>query len=235
MPRKSNEARVTPKAAQTRQLILDTALRLFLERGYEGATMRAVAQEAGVSLGNAYYYFPSKEHLVQGFYARLHEEHLAACVPALTKERELARRIETVLTTKIDSAEPYHRFSGLLFKTAADPQSPLNPFSDQSAPVRAQATALFEDVLAGADVKVPADLRAKLPELLWLFEMAVILFWIHDMSPGRTRTRRLIARTVQIVSKLISIASFPLLRPLRKSALELLDELRSTPNTGAAH
>ena len=40
-----------------------TALRLFRERGYEATTMRAIAKEAGVSVGNAYYYFGSKRDL----------------------------------------------------------------------------------------------------------------------------------------------------------------------------
>ena len=226
MPRKKLDGKPTLKAANTRKRILDTALRLFLERGYEGTTMRAVAGEAGVALGNAYYYFRSKEHLIQGFYERTHEEHMAALRPRLEKERELGKRLELLLVTKIETSEPYHRFSGLLFKTAADPKSPLNPFSAESSPVRADATALFATLLDGSSTKVPADLRAKLPELLWLFEMSVILFWIHDESKGRVRTRRLITRTVEIVTKLISVASFPLMKPLRTSALGLVDELK---------
>ncbi|WP_256960177.1 TetR/AcrR family transcriptional regulator, partial [Streptomyces scabiei] len=59
------------KSEQTRALILETALRLFQERGYDKTTMRAIAQEAGVSVGNAYYYFAGKEHLIQGFYDRI--------------------------------------------------------------------------------------------------------------------------------------------------------------------
>ena len=37
--------------------------------------MRAIAEKAGVSLGNAYHYFRSKEQLIQAFYHRTHEEH----------------------------------------------------------------------------------------------------------------------------------------------------------------
>ena len=50
----------TVKGDQTKALILETALEMFRERGYDNTTMRAVAQKAGVSLGNAYYYFRSK-------------------------------------------------------------------------------------------------------------------------------------------------------------------------------
>ena len=50
---------VETKSARTRSAIIDAALRLFRERGYEATTMRAIAAEAGVSVGNAYYYFDS--------------------------------------------------------------------------------------------------------------------------------------------------------------------------------
>lgn len=51
----------TGRAGQTRSAIVTAALRLFRENGYDATTMRAVAAEAGVSTGNAYYYFGSKE------------------------------------------------------------------------------------------------------------------------------------------------------------------------------
>lgn len=224
---RADETTQPTKAERTRAAILDAALRLFQASGFEGATMRAIAAEAGVSLGNAYYYFESKEHLIQSFYGLMHAEHLAACEPILARERDLAARLRGVLVAKIDTAEPYHRVSGILFKTAADPKSPLNPFSAASEPVRREALALMERVVTGAKTKLPADLAEKLPELLWLFEMAVVLFWIHDESKGRARTRKLIDGTVDIVAKLIAVGSFPLLRPLRRSALDLLDELRA--------
>src|SRR5437899_245384 len=116
----------TPKGARTRAAILEAALALFDQRGYEATTMRAVAERAGVALGNAYYYFESKEHLIQAFYARSHDEHLAAARPILDRERDLRARLLGVMRAKIATSEPYHRFSGILFKTAADPASPLS-------------------------------------------------------------------------------------------------------------
>ena len=78
-----------PKSARTRSAIIDAALSLFREKGYEATTMRAIAAEAGVSVGNAYYYFASKEHLIQAFYDRAQAEHRAAAQPVLEAEREL--------------------------------------------------------------------------------------------------------------------------------------------------
>ena len=217
---------LTKKGERTRQAIFESALTLFTEHGYGATTMRAVAEHAGVSTGNAYYYFESKEFLIQGFYERMHVEHLEACEEILERETEFKARLVQVLLAKIDTAEPYHRFAGVLFKTAADPKSPLNPFSEESTEIRDEAVELMERVLEGSKAKVPKDLRAKLPELLWLYEMAIILFWIYDDSEDRRRTRRLIERTSDIVVRLVSLASVRLLAPLRKSALALLAELR---------
>ena len=216
----------TQKGDQTKALILETALEIFHERGYEQTTMRAIAKKANLSLGNAYYYFHSKEHLIQAFYHRTHEEHLAASLPALEKERTLKNRLLTVMRWKIETIEPYHEFAAALFKTAANPTSPLNPFSDESDPVRKESIELFAKVVDGSNTSVPKDLRAELPYLLWVYHMGITLFWIHDRSPKHRRTYRLVDHTVDLVAKLITLASNPLMRPLRKQALKLVDELR---------
>jgi len=216
----------TNKGEQTRALILETALEIFRERGYEETTMRALAERAGVSLGNAYHYFRSKEQLIQAFYGRTHEEHLAMCAGALDTERDLKTRLLAVMRAKIDTIEPYHQFAGVLFKTAADPKSHLNPFSSESSAVREESVALFAEVVNGSDARVHKDLRGELPYLLWLYHMGIILFWIHDISTKRRRTHRLVDITVDIVVRLINLASNPLMRPLRKGALNLLAELR---------
>jgi AcrR family transcriptional regulator len=223
--RKTKETK-TPKGDQTKALILETALDIFRERGYEETTMRAIAEKAGVSLGNTYYYFHSKEHLIQAFYQRLHDEHLAASLPALEKAKTLKARLLAVIRLRIDIMKPYHQFAGVLFKTAAHPDSPLNPFADETNPVRQASIELFEKVVEGTTARIPKDLRAELPYLLWVYQMGIVLFWIHDPSPKHRRTYRLIDHTVDLLDKLIHLASNPLMRPLRKQALRLIDEIR---------
>ena len=70
------------KAEQTRSGIVDAAMSLFRSGGYDATTMRAIADEAGVSLGSAYYYFSGKEELVQAFYDQLQAEHAVAAEAA---------------------------------------------------------------------------------------------------------------------------------------------------------
>jgi AcrR family transcriptional regulator len=52
------------KKARTRQLIADTAARLFAERGYEQVTVSEIARAAEVAEQTLYNYFPTKEQLV---------------------------------------------------------------------------------------------------------------------------------------------------------------------------
>src|SRR5262245_35104471 len=215
------------KGEQTRSLILETALKLFGERGYEETTMRAVAEKAGVAIGNTYYHFRSKEHLIQAYYERMHELHLESCVELLKKERTLKGRLLGVMRKILENLGPYHQFAGILFKTAADPQSPLNPFSPESEHTRRANIELFAEVVKGSKTKVPSDLESELPTLLWLYHMGIVLFWIHDNSIRQDKSRRLMERTAEIVVMLIQLASLPLMGPLRKSVLKTLADLRA--------
>lgn len=47
----------------TRERIIQTALRVFLAEGYAGASLKEVARQAGVTKGGIYHYFESKEEL----------------------------------------------------------------------------------------------------------------------------------------------------------------------------
>ncbi|RFU87476.1 TetR/AcrR family transcriptional regulator [Streptomyces triticagri] len=189
-------------------------MRLFQERGYDKTTMRAIAKEAGVSVGNAYYYFGGKEHLIQGFYDRIATEHRAAVRPVLDRETDLEARLAGVLRAWLDVAAPYHEFATQFFKNAADPDSPLSPFSAESEHAREAALDVHRELLAGSKAKVPAELRDILPELTWLAQMGLVLYWVFDRSPGRRRSYRLAERGARLTARGVALARFRVLRPL---------------------
>jgi AcrR family transcriptional regulator len=245
-PPQPSEGAPASKSEQTRALILETAMRLFQERGYDRTTMRAIAQEAGVSVGNAYYYFAGKEHLIQGFYDRLAAEHREAVRDILARETSLEARLAGVLRTWLDVARPYHEFAVQFFKNAADPDSPLSPFSAESEPARVQAIAVHREVLAGSKAKVPAELREVLPELMWLSQMGLVMYWIYDRTEGRERSYRLAGRGARLTARGVALARFRVLRPLVLEVHELFtdflpgmtnalpDPAGRTPKKGAA-
>ncbi|MEU4108977.1 TetR/AcrR family transcriptional regulator [Streptomyces sp. NPDC048208] len=226
MPAKNDgpEAGPQSKSEQTRALILETAMRLFQENGYDKTTMRAIAKEAGVSVGNAYYYFAGKEHLIQGFYDRIAAEHQVAVRSVLEKETELEARLAGVLTAWLDIAEPYHEFAVQFFKNAADPDSPLSPFSPESEHAREQAISVHREVLAGSKSKVSPELRDALPELMWLSQMGLVLYWVFDRTENRERSYRLARRGARLTARGVALSRFRVLRPLVLEVHELFTD-----------
>ncbi len=192
--------------------------------------MRAVADEAGVSVGNAYYYFGSKEHLVLAFYDEIFSAHLAGCEGVLATTTGFAERLSAVLDIWIDVADSSHEFAGKFFKHAAEPTSPLSVFSPESAPTRDGAIDLMRRVVEGSDLKVAPALRAELPQLLWLVQMGMVLFWVYDGSPGRTRTRQLVRQAVPILDKLLRATRIPGVRGIADDVVALVRSL--TPPVG---
>jgi AcrR family transcriptional regulator len=218
---------LTPRAEQTRGTILASALRLFRRDGYDRTTMRAIAAEAGVSIGNAYYYFGSKEHLIQAFYDGIQEEHAAAAETALGSTRSFADRLSAVFEAWLTVAEPHHQFAAQFFRNAADPSSPLSPFSAESAPAREASVAIFERLVAGSDLKLAPAVRAELPGLLWMLHMGLVLFWVYDGSPGQARTRLLVSRAVPLVDRMVRLSRLPVVRGVVDDLVGLLAALRS--------
>ena len=217
---------LTPRAEQTRAAITEAALALFRERGYEATTMRAIAERAGVSTGNAYYYFGSKEELIQEFYTRNHVEHVAASRPVLETESDFTARLRGTLRALIDVMSPYHEFAAKYFKHAAEPTNPLSPFSSESSAPRDASIGLYREVVEGSAVRIDSALRARLPELLWLYSLGIVLYWVHDTSPGCSRTYFLIDRTVPLVDRLIRMSRLPVLRSTLTDIVSLVDDLR---------
>jgi AcrR family transcriptional regulator len=222
-----SEQGLTPRAEQTRAAIVEAALRLFHQVGYEAATMRAIAQEAGVSTGNAYYYFGSKEELIQEFYLRNHVEHAAACRGILDDEHEFASRLRGTLTALIQVLNPYHSFAATFYKHAAEPASPLSPFSKESSAARDASIALYREVVDASSARIDRELRAELPELLWLYSLGIVLFWVHDTSPDRSKTFRLIDTTVALADRLVSLTRIPVLRGTMREVVAIIREIRA--------
>ena len=219
------------RGEQTKQLIVDTAVRLFREQGYEKTTMRSIAQAAGVSVGNAYYYFASKDHLVQEFYRQIQEQHTAGCAEALASPSEFEPRLLAALHAGLDAMAPYHEFAGRFFATAAAPGSPTSPFSAESADARERSMAIFRSVVDGSTLvsgrsKLDAELRGELPELLWLCHMGLTLYWVHDTSPGQAKSRMLVNRAVPLIDRLVAASRLRVLRPVVREALALYRALR---------
>lgn len=216
-------ARSTPKADATRLRIYEAAMQMFREKGFEQTTMRDIARQAGVALGAAYYYYDSKDAIVLAFYEHMQESGHQTTLDAIAAHRKLRDRIRVVLEKRFDLLAPNLKFLGALFKHSPDTDDPLSPFSKETLPIREKAIGLFQIAIEDSDAKVPSDLISHLPRLLWLYQLGLILFWIYDRSEGKKHTTTLTEKSLSLVVNLLRISGLPLMRPVRRTILELLD------------
>src|SRR5262249_59685865 len=69
------------RSGNTRERILDVALDLFIAQGFDGTSLREIAQRLGLTKAALYYHFTSKDDILMALHLRLHEfgrEALAA-------------------------------------------------------------------------------------------------------------------------------------------------------------
>lgn len=216
-------AKVTPKAEETGLKILEAALELFRKEGFDSATMRDIAQRAGVATGAAYYYYPSKEAIVMDFYERSCADMQPKIAAALENARGLEIRLRELIRVKLVHFAPNRNVLRALLRNGADPKHPLSPFGAGTKEIRDIDIAWFQRILADCGVRVPRDLEPRLPGVLWFFQMGVIFFWLIDESPHQARTSRLLDLASKAVTTLIRLSALPLMRPLRKTALQLVE------------
>lgn len=101
------------KKAATRQKIADTALGLFLERGYDAVGIRDVAAEADVAVTTLFSHFASKEALVFG-HDRSFEEHLTQAVTGRSPQEPLVHALRREIQAQVrhcaaDGTRPFWR------------------------------------------------------------------------------------------------------------------------------
>ncbi len=206
------------KSEATRKKILEAALRIFRRRGFERTTMRDVAKAAGVALGAAYYYFPSKDALVLAYYANTQETHSAVAREGMKLADSLEGRLRVVLHTKLDTIERDRKLLSALFRSVGDPASELSIFSTRAKQVRDESITLFHEALAPEEL--PAELRSALGLAFWSLSMGLVLYFIHDTSPKQEKTRRLVDQSVTLLASMMPMA--PLLAPMGASVIAVL-------------
>ena len=216
------EVKPAPKSEETRRRILSAALKLFRDRGFEAATMRDIAEEAGVATGAAYYYFPSKDAIVMEFYRSSSTEMQPKIAAALDNATGLEQRLHQVIRAKWDHFAPHRGVLRALLRNGADPGYPLSPFSSQTREIREIDIGWFRRILVDCGVRIPKDLEPHLPDVLWFFQMGAIYFWVIDESPRQANSNRLLAIAAKSIASLIRISALPLMRPVRKAALEVV-------------
>ena len=186
----------TEQGDAARLALYRTAIELIAERGYEAATLREVADRAGVSVGLLYKYFPSKRAVVLHLYDELSAEYAmrAAGMPS-GKWRD---RFVFALTTSLQVLSPHRgTLAALVPVLVGDPHEGL--FAPATRFSRERVQQPFHDAVAGASDAPRPEIAAALGRLLYLAHLAVILWWLLDKSPRQRATTALLALLKQLL------------------------------------
>jgi AcrR family transcriptional regulator len=228
-----NKDATTTKAQITRSHLLATALQIFRERGPEAATMRELATAAGASLGAAYYYFPSKEAIIQAYYDDVQAEHARRLEAAISEARlGFKDRLRAAFHAKLDILRGDRRLLGALFRYTGEPHHPLSVLGDGTRKNRSDSMAIFAQAIGNE--RLPEDIRVLLPSALWALHMGVLLYFIYDDSPNQQNTRNLVDSVLGLIVRVLSLAKLAILKPVRGSLLTLLRDAGLLPETDSS-
>ena len=136
-------------------------MQAFERDGFASTSMRALAKEAGVSVGLAYRYFPAKEAIVLAFYEQTAEELARQPIEGFS----LGARFHSVMREKYTLLRPHHRAMGSVMAAMLDPEGPVGVLSPATERLRGITQGVLREAVGGTP-GVPDDLKEPLDEVI---------------------------------------------------------------------
>lgn len=90
------------KISANREKILTTALTLFTSRGFFGTPTSLISREAGVSTGTLFFYFRTKEELIDTLYRRIKEEAAKEMCKSMDRQKTTKAKIRRLGTNMVE-------------------------------------------------------------------------------------------------------------------------------------
>jgi TetR/AcrR family transcriptional regulator, cholesterol catabolism regulator len=175
---------LTPNQAARRTRVLDAALELASEGGYDAVQMRDVASRAQVALGTIYRYFSSKDHL------------LAACQVEMWREQ--AERLQQRPPSGATASERVVTLLGRAMRGAlTEPQRTAALVTASSSPdpavrtCQAEMMAIMDDVIQSAMSEIEPERREQIAVTLRQVWFAWLLGWVNGWNDAATVNRQL--------------------------------------------
>lgn len=111
----------THQANEAEIRLLNSALDLFSEKGYEGTSIREIIEGAGVTRPVLYYYFENKEDLFRRVFETMFSELLGRIETAAAGEGDCVERLKAILSAAFELAEENTRLVRLILQVLFAP------------------------------------------------------------------------------------------------------------------
>jgi TetR/AcrR family transcriptional regulator len=122
---------------------MEEAIRLFGKRGYQGTSLDAVAQAAGIRKQTLLYYFPTKEALLEACVMETSQRVAIALSQALEAETSTSRKAETVIHTVFELAGEWPEFPQFVREASRLGPEVIERFAAVLEPLRLRALAFL--------------------------------------------------------------------------------------------
>lgn len=201
------------KRNATRRALLEAALNVFGEKGYQGAAVDDIVSQAGRSKGAAYFHFPSKEAIFRSLVRELTSMLAARVQRDIAKETTAVCKLDTALLSVIEVFTKHRVLARLMLVEVAGAG---RAFSSDLMFVRQQFIDLIRanlDAAVAEGTIPPCD--TDLTATAWFGAInEVVTHWLHDPDQDSLHTR------------------FPALRHLLLRSIGI--DIRSIGDRGAA-
>jgi AcrR family transcriptional regulator len=225
--------------AKNRARILEAAVDVITEKGFRSASMREIAQRAGIGDATIYNYFPSKEKLLYGYCEDV-QRRIMADLRAIENYHEysLGEQLQQLVEVELQTWLPAREFLQEVFKHTF--YSPVAAYEQLQA-ARNLNKHMVVDLLDAAieAEEIPEQpYRELLPRLFWDYQTGILAYWLKDDSESFAHTTQLVDQSIEIlvgvlqlglVGKALNLISF-IFRTHVMTHLERFSEL-----SGALH
>jgi AcrR family transcriptional regulator len=179
---------LTPNQAARRERVLEAALELAAEGGYDAVQMRDVAGRAQVALGTIYRYFSSKDHLLAAAQVEMWRDQADRFAQRPPEGDSAADRVVTVVERAMRGAEREPQRTAALVTATSSPDPAVRD-------CQAEIMAIMDRVLETAMAEVDPDRRSQIALALRQVWFASLLGWVNGWTDAATVKAELITTT----------------------------------------
>ena len=188
------------KKLETRERILDVAVRMFGDRGLEAPTVEEIAEAAGVGKGTIYNYFQSKEEMVVAFMVDVERKLQAKAKSFAQEQGPLEGILERYIRYHLALKEPYRDFIAIVLSQlfARDPRTLAHLHGLQTVmdpPLLEWLGVLQKRGLIRPDVELP-----RLVQIFKSVHFGIVVVWLNDSPPYR-ETKRWLKEEMRLFSQ----------------------------------
>ena len=197
--------KITQSAKEkTKVKILQSAVDLIIEKGFDNASLREMAKNAGVSNPTIYNYFPSKEKLLYAYIEQKHKEAVEIIqniedFHTYTLREQLQTLVETELELYLEDREFILQIADMVFHSSGFKVGELY-----------ETNGLFIDTVDEMlSIAIEAEeigeppFRNHLPKLFWDYYIMIVAYWVKDDSEMFENTTQFIDHSLGVMEALL--------------------------------